>query len=133
MRMIALLFLLLPGAALADGYGFRTPSGNIYCNGTVIDGAIDCNIVEFNGAPLQPKPGNCNGIWGHTFEMDGTGPARMSCSSYRPRKSTYTNIAGYGQSADFGPIRCTSEKTGLTCRNQSGHGFFLSRRQQGLF
>ena len=54
-------------------------------------------------------------------------------SRFALRKSRYSDVAGYGQSAQFGPITCQSERTGLTCRNQSGHGFFLSRRRQELF
>jgi hypothetical protein len=30
-------------------------------------------------------------------------------------------------------IRCTSRRTGLTCRNLSGHGFFLSGERQRIF
>jgi hypothetical protein len=30
-------------------------------------------------------------------------------------------------------IRCTSRRTGLTCKNQSGHGFVLSRQSQRVF
>lgn len=127
------LFAAVPTVLAADGYGFRTPSGNINCNGAVIDGFIDCTIVERGGVPPVPRPGSCSGNWGHDFHLDATGPARMGCSSYALRKSRYSDVAGYGQSAEFGPITCRSERTGLTCRNRSGHGFFLSRRRQEMF
>ena len=42
---------------------------------------------------------------------------RESCASARLRRDV-----GRG-----GGLRCTSATTGLTCRNQDGHGFFLSR------
>jgi len=30
-------------------------------------------------------------------------------------------------------FRCTSRRTGLTCKNLSGHGFVLSRQSQRVF
>jgi len=39
----------------------------------------------------------------------------------------------YGQTwAHFG-FRCSSKAVGLTCRNESAHGFFLSREKQRQF
>ena len=133
LRLFLLCFLFWPNLALADGYGFRTPSGNIYCNGAVLDGYMDCTIVERGGTSPIPRPGNCGGHWGHNFHISATGPATMSCGEFALRKSRYSDVADYGRSAQFGPITCQSERTGLTCRNQSGHGFFLSRRRQELF
>ncbi|WP_420006384.1 DUF6636 domain-containing protein [Arenibacterium sp. LLYu02] len=125
--------MIFPLPAIADGYGFMTPSGNIFCNGAVLDGYIECTIVEKSGSPAQPRPYSCSGTWGHSFALDGTGPARLSCESKPPQKTDYSDVAGYGQTAEFGPITCTSERTGLTCRNQSGNGFFMSRSKQEVF
>ena len=36
-------------------------------------------------------------------------------------------MLGYGATWGGGGLRCTSATTGLTCRNQDGHGFFVSR------
>ena len=41
--------------------------------------------------------------------------------------SGIAKVLGYGKTWSGGGIRCTSAETGLTCRNKSGHGFFLSR------
>nr|WP_157747434.1 DUF6636 domain-containing protein [Cohaesibacter sp. ES.047] len=110
-----------------------TPSTNIYCNGYVSNGGgIDCTIVSRQGAPAMPRPKSCSGTWGHAFSVEGSGRATMSCGG-RPSRVDYSDIASYGRSANFGDIRCTSKRTGLTCRNKSGHGFFLSRRQQKIF
>ncbi|MEM1431969.1 MAG: DUF6636 domain-containing protein [Pseudomonadota bacterium] len=132
MRTVAIIAVLLAGQASAEGYGFRTPSGNIYCNGSIDGGNIQCSIVERSGTPAQPDPGSCSGVWGHHFELERTGPARVVCGS-APRKSTYTNVAAYGETGRFGAITCQSETSGLTCRNQSGNGFMLSRRVQQAF
>jgi len=39
----------------------------------------------------------------------------------------------YGHTWRWHRFRCTSETTGLTCRNPQGHGFFLSRESQRVF
>lgn len=132
-RLFLLCFVAMPPAVNADGYGFVTPSGNIFCNGAVVDSYIDCSIVEHSGIPAQPKPGSCSGTWGHSFHLGRTGPARLTCDARPPRRVNYSDIAGYGQTGEFGTIMCTSKRTGLTCRNESGHGFSLSRRRQEAF
>lgn len=128
-----LTLTLTTGAALADGFGFMTPSGNIYCNGQVSGGGVvDCTIVSRSGEFALPKPASCAGVWGHEFTLEGSGPASMKCGG-APESVDYSDIANYGASADFGDINCTSERTGLTCRNKEGRGFFLSRRKQEIW
>jgi hypothetical protein len=39
----------------------------------------------------------------------------------------------YGRSWTWHGIRCTSRRTGLNCKNQSGHGFVFSRQSQHVF
>ena len=39
----------------------------------------------------------------------------------------------YGRTWSWHGFRCNSATTGLTCRNTSGHGFFLSRESQRVF
>ena len=40
---------------------------------------------------------------------------------------------GYGQEVSLGGITCTSAKTGMTCKNEGGHGFSVARARQKLF
>jgi hypothetical protein len=42
-------------------------------------------------------------------------------------------VAGAAGAAVLTPVRFTSRRTGLTCKNQSGHGFVLSRQSQRVF
>ncbi|MFN3764052.1 MAG: DUF6636 domain-containing protein [Aliihoeflea sp.] len=132
-RLVLFGILMMPTAVAADGYGFMTPTGNIYCNGAVEVSEISCTIVERSGPPTRPKPGSCAGIWGHTFSLAATGEAILSCENVPPRRVDYSDIATYGVTAEFGDITCRSESNGLTCQNKSGHGFSLSRRNQKLF
>lgn len=39
----------------------------------------------------------------------------------------------YGENIDQAGLRCMSEKKGLTCKNERGHGFFLSKARQEVF
>ena len=134
MRLLSLLFMALALPAHADGFGFQTPSGNIFCNGFVSGGGgISCSIVQRNpGPPALPRPANCAASWGHTFSLNARGPAMMLCDR-QPSRVNYTDVAPYGVSAQFGDITCFSERTGLTCTNPQGHGIFLSRRLQQAY
>lgn len=132
-RIASLGFSIMPSIAAADGYGFMTPSGNIYCNGAVQVSEISCTIVERSSSPAQPRPGSCTGSWGHSFSLKATGPATPLCDRVPPKRVSYTDIAPYGVSAELGDITCRSERNGLSCRNRSGHGFSLSRDRQELF
>ena len=44
-----------------------------------------------------------------------------------------SEVLDYGGSLSYGGIACLSAKSGITCQNAEGHGFFLSRKQQKLF
>lgn len=132
-RLLTIFMLLLGTTAYADGYGFRTPSGNIYCNGAVEMSEISCTIVSRSSGPALPRPASCTGNWGHTFSLKARGMPRVECDNYTLRPSRYTDIAAYGQTANLGDITCTSERTGLTCRNLDGRGFSLSRASQRAF
>ena len=43
------------------------------------------------------------------------------------------NMVRYGRIWTWNGFGCTSRRTGLTCKNQSGHGFVLSRQSQRVF
>lgn len=127
------VFVAAPDTAKGDGFGFMTPSKNINCNGWVSDGGgIDCTIVNKSGTPPSAKPQSCAGVWGHAFSLYGNGKAEMRCEK-KVHSVDFYPVIPYGESGTFGDITCTSESTGLTCRNKRGHGFFLSRRAQKLF
>ena len=131
-RIVALCLVTTATGVAAEGYGFRTPSGNIYCNGSVEADEISCSIVDRSGPPAAPDTGACTAVWGHHVQLDRTGQARVICGTV-PQKSTYTDIAPYGVSDSFGGINCRSETTGLQCTNADGHGFLLSRSQQRVW
>ncbi|MFW2544333.1 DUF6636 domain-containing protein [Primorskyibacter sp. 2E107] len=129
--LISILFAL---PAWADGFGFRTPSGNIYCNGSLYGGAIvDCVIVTREPGSAPAQAGNCPAGRELEVSLDENGGSSSRCGRPSGRKSTYSDIANYGVTAKFGNITCVSESTGFQCVNPSGHGFFLSRRKQNIW
>ncbi len=135
-RFFLLSLICLPSTVIADGFGFQTPSGNIYCNGYVANGnggEIYCTIVERYGEFALPKPSTCAGVWGHEYGVEGSGGASMTCDSTKPSHVDYTAFAPYRETAEFGDITCTSKKTGFACTNKDGHGFLISRQKQTLF
>jgi hypothetical protein len=43
-------------------------------------------------------------------------------------------VLAYGHSTSFGKLKCTSRRTGITCRSsRSGHGFMVSVEKQRVF
>ncbi|KMW59188.1 hypothetical protein AIOL_004169 [Candidatus Rhodobacter oscarellae] len=127
LRYIALLSCLA-GPALADGFGFRTPSANIFCNGSLQGGAqLYCTIINHNGS------GGCASGRQFDMRMGERGRVQATCGRPSGKASRYTDIAEYGATGNFGRITCTSQTTGFTCTNADGHGFFLSRAKQLVF
>jgi Family of unknown function (DUF6636) len=101
-----------------------TPSGNIACNVGKLGPCTRGPLAI--GCPLYSKTTRQAGI--ATWWMRTTGPA---LSEYiRANPATDYPRLGYGRSYSWHGIRCASRTTGLTCRNRSGHGFFLSRQRQ---
>ncbi|SIT14928.1 hypothetical protein SAMN05421759_12134 [Roseivivax lentus] len=133
-RLFALFLCLFALPASADVFPFETPSGNIDCYVGLSRNSSDitCSIWDRSGPPARPAPADCRVGWGHTFEMGDRGPVRMRCDPGL-RNFSQSSQMPYGRTEDFGGITCTSERTGLTCRNRTGHGFFLSRRVQRVY
>lgn len=135
-RLPILLVLPWGGLAQADVSPFRTPSGNIHCTIGIGEGPPDlyCTIYDRSGPPALPRPADCSGAWGHHFVLLSQGGARVQCGAPGQRDdSPGADIADYGVSADWGGISCHSSRQGLECRNEQGHGFFLSRARQSVF
>lgn len=131
---------MVPGTAQAqNAVGFQTPSGNIHCLAYNHEpgapyATLECDIGDRSGnAPVRPRPADCDFDWGQRFVLDGAAAgAQLGCASDW-LGSDGNAVLNYGSSMTFGAITCTSRKTGLTCKNKRGEGFFLSRRRQTLF
>jgi hypothetical protein len=104
--------------------GFNTPSGNIACNaGPLLSGggsALSCVLFSASGARGQK-----------TWYMRQRG--RAGVALVQGNAGTDFPRLRYGKTWKYRGFKCSSRMTGLTCRNSSGHGFFLSRGKQRRF
>jgi hypothetical protein len=119
--------LLATGAAAsiaAQAAYFQTPSRNIVCGtGPSAFGgyAVTCTVFSEANRRRGQK------IWA----LRSRGRARVFFSM--SNAPVQVRVLRYGRTYRGYGIHCTSRKVGLTCRNRSQHGFFLSRQRQRVF
>jgi hypothetical protein len=129
-----------PAVAGPQAFGaFKTPSGNIVCAHSV-GAAAGTNSVECGiQSGLQPAPRNtCTDLdySGKRVSLRASGRATPVICASDPGAFLYlqrARVLAYGSSWRGGGLTCTSRRTGLTCTNHSGHGFFLSREHWRAF
>jgi hypothetical protein len=120
---------------------FKTPSGNIVCGYNIApDGkaSMECGIkTGLNPPPtaIHCEAGDPND---KRVSLRTAGRAApVLCAGdpgpLLPQIDARAKVLAYGTSIHFGGITCSSAITGLTCRNRSRHGFFLSRERWRLF
>ena len=137
-RLALVVLALVAGAGPAAAArtpipGIRTPSGNIAC--LAVPGppsALHCTIaVSSFGTQLQERCLRLATVDWHGFELARSTRGRVTCSGgilYSPgtQRPVYRLLA-YGATWRRSGFACASARAGLTCRNGSGHGLFLSR------
>jgi uncharacterized protein DUF6636 len=102
--------------------GFNVPSGNMVCNGGPYRGGHVLACAVFSEASARGQK-----LW----SMRPSG--RVSVGFLKSNAATDFPVLRYGRSRSWLGIRCTSRRSGLTCTNQSRHGFVLSRQSQRVF
>jgi hypothetical protein len=131
-----------PTSSAKSGF-FGTPTGNIDCNygvglSDVANDFILCG-VRSGLVPREPLPatgcGRDSDYSGNVVSLAGTGAAHpVPClGDCGPFCYAHPPVLHYGQTWNGDAVSCTSSFSGLTCRNKSGHGFFLSRQSWRLF
>ena len=139
MRLAATTLLLLlaaAGAATAKTPlpGFRSPSGNIRC--FVVPGrppVLRCQISR--SVYAKRLTAHCSspaiGVDWAGFELTPGRKGAVTCSGgvlYEPDRQVPVFVKQpYGTTWRHGAFACDSEAAGVTCRNRTGHGLFLSR------
>jgi hypothetical protein len=117
--------------ATEDTY-FKVPSGNIHCRANT-DGSFECEIQK-NLAKLSPKPKDCDLDWGNRFGMSSaTGKAQRVCHGDTLGLNPKNPVLNYGKTWNGQGFFCISRRSGLTCQNDAGHGWILSKNKQQLF
>jgi hypothetical protein len=133
---LAAVLVVSAGASHAQDrpVGFRSPSGNVHCqlfkDGG--DATVRCDIRQMtNAAP--PRPRDCEQDWGQAFEIaDAATSGKRICHGDTVADDAL-RILAYGAEWEQEGFTCTSEQAGVTCVNEDGHGFELSRGAQRLF
>jgi hypothetical protein len=126
-----------PTTATAAREYFETPSRNIAC-GWFADldkpsrAYLRCEIRSLL-SPMPKRPASCDVDWGYGMSMASTGRASVLCAGDTVRRPDTRSILAYGSTWRKRGFSCTSATVGLTCRNTSGHGFFLSRERWRRF
>jgi hypothetical protein len=126
-------------ARMVQGY-FKTPSANIVCFYVVGDAdpvLIVCGIRS--GLKPAPPRRRCEegGPVSDRVVLHATGRPEVPGCAGDPGPflglQVGARVLGYGRKWNRSGLRCASAMTGLTCRNRSGHGFFLSRARSRVF
>ena len=108
---------------------FQSPSGNIACQLYWFEpntASAGCEIRDHT-FQTPPRPSHCEGAWGDSVGLLQGGPAKLDCHSDTLFGGNAATLP-YGATETLGPITCSSEPAGMTCRDSSsGHFFSLSR------
>jgi hypothetical protein len=136
--LLVLCVLGLASSSLAGSAsrlpGFRSPSGNIKC--LFVPGPpafMLCKIAQADyGRKLVAYCGSPQiGVDWAGFTLGVTRKGSVSCSGGvlypGSRHPSYVTLP-YGKTWTHGVFTCWSRVTGVTCRNHTGHGLFVSRR-----
>ena len=120
---------------------FKTPSGNIFCSyfhEKALAG-VDCVMKSGYKPPLPRRRPECSRSYWVGLRATGAVQTGGSiCPGEDDPDGPFIGaenawVLGYGKAWSGGAMRCTSAMSGLTCRNKSGHGFFVSRRRSYKF
>jgi hypothetical protein len=113
--------LLTPAAAHAAYRTFRSPTGKLGC--------------AFYSDAETPRQVRCD--WRGANDR-AVVVAERGKGHYLKASDTVMDpkakVLAYGHSTSFGKLRCTSRRTGITCKSKrSGHGFTVSVEKQRVF
>jgi hypothetical protein len=114
---------------------FKTPSGNIVCLQQT--SRVFCGI-RTGLRPPPPRRRCSTGGWvDDRVILNATGRTQVPTCWGDPGPFAGlvvgARVLGYGKTWSGRGLSCTSRFSGLTCRNRSGHGFFLSRSRWRRF
>jgi hypothetical protein len=115
-----LALLAFPAGASATFRQFRSPTGKIGCafeSGGGLKPIVRCEWAGSNDVAIWV------GVRGRAHRLKISDTVR----------DPHAKVLHYGHSLRFHRIKCTSRRTGMTCRNRRHHGFTISVQHQRLF
>lgn len=135
-----------PAAGAVRSGFFKLPSGNIQCGYVTVTGsrAADSSVYCAIRSGLKPPPPRrgpaCSqsnrvslGATGRTRTGRSICPGEDEGDAGPFAGGSAARVLAYGTTWRGGGITCSSALKGLTCRNKSHHGFFLSRTRWRSF
>ena len=132
----ALISVLVLAAAAPTAAGarlefFRSPSGNISCYLDARNARCDIADKEWT---IAKRPKGCprDIEFGQGLTVSSRGSrGQVVCAGDTALGAK--KVLAYGRSLTVGRLKCTSRRSGMTCRNRGGHGFRISRTRHDLF
>ena len=115
-----------------------SPSGNIGCD--LSAHYAGCGVLSYRSNGTYGKDEAGSPKWwfdlssGGTPQLTGRSEGAFSLDEAFRGGGSSPQVVEYGQSVTFGSWVCSSEETGMTCRNtETGHGVFLSSGRYETF
>ena len=115
-----------------------SPSGNIGCD--LSAHYAGCGVLSYRSNGTYGKDEAGSPKWwfdlssGGTPQLAGRSEGAFSLDEAFRGGGSSPQVVEYGQSVTFGAWVCSSEETGMTCRNtETGHGVFLSSARYETF
>lgn len=115
-----------------------SPSGNIGCD--LSAHYAGCGVLSYRSNGTYGKDEAGSPKWwfdlssGGTPQLAGRSEGAFSLDEAFRGGGSSPQVVEYGQSVTFGSWVCSSEETGMTCRNtETGHGVFLSSGRYETF
>ena len=115
-----------------------SPSGNIGCD--LSAHYAGCGVLSYRSNGTYGKDEAGSPKWwfdlssGGTPQLAGRSEGAFSLDEAFRGGGSSPEVVEYGQSVTFGSWVCSSEETGMTCRNtETGHGVFLSSGRYETF
>ena len=115
-----------------------SPSGNIGCD--LSAHYAGCGVLSYRSNGTYGKDEAGSPKWwfdlssGGTPQLAGRSEGAFSLDEAFRGGGSSPQVVEYGQSVTFGSWVCSSEETGMTCRNtETGHGVFLSSARYETF
>ena len=115
-----------------------SPSGNIGCDLSAHHAG--CGVLSYRSDGTYGKDEAGSPKWwfdlssGGTPQLAGRSEGAFALDEAFRGGGSSPQVVEYGQSVTFGSWVCSSEETGMTCRNtETGHGVFLSSGRYETF
>lgn len=115
-----------------------SPSGNVGCD--LSAHYAGCGVLSYRSNGTYGKDEAGSPKWwfdlssGGTPQLAGRSEGAFSLDEAFRGGGSSPQVVEYGQSVTFGSWVCSSEETGMTCRNtETGHGVFLSSGRYETF